>query len=1211
LWCVVTVDFNDGLGGRAKRIENEQGDLIAYTGDLALSATTITNQSKPPTFVAEGYKAVWSDWSEATPEIPSYEIKKTLIADTLNNDGVLARMVAGGNIFIDADTFNNLHAHLSAGEDIHIQADSQLNNVAYGAAQTLHEVHKTGCYTCHSGILGYRETFGGTLEAGGAINVLTGNFKSIVEPTRNTTLDLPRIDTFQDNRATAKPTVEDFKVVLDTKVETITALQRNNKVSAGINETGAPNLSSLANLLVGQLTGHTNNAITPVFTRDLTNPSTPAEKIDLSAAYAPFTLAPQVEKPWLGAIETRPPYTDYGQFLSSPYMVSRLNYSPEHEPRMNGEEWERLRQVSTDPRRQGATLLTSNQINIQSTGNITLSGDLKAKQHLNLDAAGNLDSKAKLESEGAVALTAGKNLSQTGGGIKAQSFSARATNDLDLKGTHLTIEKNASLAAGNNLTVGTIQQTGSGKRGNVSTHYSYERGSQIDVGGHLSLVADNDLTVRGSKVKATRQLNTQAGHDLNLVASEDTRSVQTTTRPQQGFFGDLLARVLGKKPTTTTTTTTEQYKTTTGSTLEGGAGINAHAGNNLTSTATINSTGETHLSAGHDLSQTGAGIKAKSLVLVADNDLTLANKTQLHTTEDALLVAGNDLKLLKTTEKSSGRTGDTDWQKVRETGIEVTAGGDLTLGANHDLLLEASSAKAGGKLTAQAGNDLTLAAGENYDAEQWSKTETKKSWGGLKKKTTTTHHSEEHLTHVGSSLEGNTGVSIEAGNNAQLVGAKVKSGSNLEVTTGNALQILATEDKHIVTHDEQKKSSFAGITYSKSNNNSLSERTQASGSISDAMGDMSTTSGGSSTFQASQLNVRGTLNIKAGGGVNLLSFANTDSLNNQSSSTSFGGALSSASADTVQQSTVLGSTLNAKHINIDAQSIGVEASQIQAQTVALIADSVALISGKNSLYENHTRDDSGLLLREIETSGHIQQDAVASTITAESLTLNGKALVDATFSTENLIKSISSEGNLTDAQLTTLKAKLQSEQWHETQTTLSKMGTLIVQAVTTYLTAGVGSGLSTGVGKLADVMVQQALKNAANQVTQAMLTAALTGNNPQLDFDQILKGAVQSAVLAGVNAKLDQQFGLSALEKTDTLGKLQQATLHSVTQTAMMGGDFAKNLQANLTDLAGAELATLIGDQKSNLGTLGYNASHAALGCALAVAKKVTAPAGY
>ncbi len=138
-----------------------------------------------------------------------------------------------------------------------------------------------------------------------------------------------------------------------------------------------------------------------------------------------------------------------------------------------------------------------------------------------------------------------------------------------------------------------------------------------------------------------------------------------------------------------------------------------------------------------------------------------------------------------------------------------------------------------------AGNDLNVEAGENYQSHEYHRSETKKKWYG-KKTTTTTDHFEEHLTHTASSLSGKGGVSLEAGNDTTLVGSNLKSGSNLDITIGGQLNILAAEDKHIVQHDQQTKKSFLGINYGKSSSSTRSTQTQASGSVSEAMGDMAT-----------------------------------------------------------------------------------------------------------------------------------------------------------------------------------------------------------------------------------------------------------------------------------------------------------------------------------------------------------------------------------
>ncbi|WP_287602553.1 hemagglutinin repeat-containing protein, partial [Thiothrix sp.] len=582
--------------------------------------------------VLASFTSISSQWDTIrTVTGAGYEIKKTLIADVLNHDGVLGQMVAGGNVNIDSDTFNNLHANVSAGADIAITAASTLTNTAYGASQTLHEVHKTGCFTCHSGQLGYRETFGGLIEAKGDITLITGNYSSSVEATRNTSFNLPHLDEFHDVRAASLPTPRDFKVLLDVQSPIFSDAVRRQQVDANGN---------------------------------------PLNLGNLGGAYHPFAVSPQSTLPYTNALETRFPYVNYGAFLSSAYLSARLKYSPEHEPRMNGDEWAGLRLLSNAVAnlrpsdtigqgqaantRNGSTQLSGNNVRVYASGNISVTGgNTQAKQNLTLSANGDLDTQA-------AALSAGGNL---------------------------------LAAAGNNLT----------------------------------------------------------------LATSTTASGGNTT-----------------------------------------------------------------------------------------------------------LWAGNNLQLASTTQTSSGTRGDIKWTNSREVGNSISSSGNLTLVAGNDLGIRASTATAEGQLTASAGNDLNVEAGENYQSHEYHRSETKKSWGGLKKKTTTTDHFEEHLTHTASSLSGKGGVSLEAGNTTTLVGSDLKTDGNLAIATGGELAILAAEDKHVVQHDQKSKSSFLGINYGKSTSSTRSTQTQANGSVSEAMGDMATTSGGSSTFQASQFQAGGNITLKAG-----------------------------------------------------------------------------------------------------------------------------------------------------------------------------------------------------------------------------------------------------------------------------------------------------------------------------------------------------------
>lgn len=158
--------------------------------------------------------------------------------------------------------------HQQNQQMIAITVAASLTNVAYGASQTLHEVHKTGCFTCHAGQLGYRETVGGLLEAKGNITLVTGNYTSSVEATRNTLFNLPPVNEFHDVRAASNPTPHDFKVLLDVQSPHFSDAVRSQQVDTN----GNP-------LDLSAVGGNYNPVTLPTLS-------------DLGGAYNPFTLPP-------------------------------------------------------------------------------------------------------------------------------------------------------------------------------------------------------------------------------------------------------------------------------------------------------------------------------------------------------------------------------------------------------------------------------------------------------------------------------------------------------------------------------------------------------------------------------------------------------------------------------------------------------------------------------------------------------------------------------------------------------------------------------------------------------------------------------------------------------------------------------------------------------------------------------------------------------
>ena len=91
---------------------------------------------------------------------------------------------------------------------------------------------------------------------------------------------------------------------------------------------------------------------------------------------------------------------------------------------------------------------------------------------------------------------------------------------------------------------------------------------------------------------------------------------------------------------------------------------------------------------------------------------------------------------------------------------------------------------------------------------------------------------------------------------------------------------------------------------------------------------------------------------------------------------------------------------------------------------------------------------------------------------------------------------------------------------------------MIVQAAVMYFTAGAGAGLIEVGNTVAQAMVDQAVNSMINQVTTELATAALTGNDPNLDMNAMFESAIQSAALVGMTSSIDTQFGFDAVDPT-------------------------------------------------------------------------------
>ncbi|MCC5069413.1 hemagglutinin repeat-containing protein [Xanthomonas campestris] len=237
------------------------------------------------------------------------------------------------------------------------------------------------------------------------------------------------------------------------------------------------------------------------------------------------------------------------------------------------------------------------------------------------------------------------------------------------------------------------------------------------------------------------------------------------------------------------------------------------AGNNLVSEASkaingvgilsgITASNTLQLFAGNDMTLTGTRVQADgSAALIAGNNLSLTpsalrndngllrggDAVSVTTGKDLVMSAGNDLQLHGVTIKAGGSaalqagnnlslTPTTGLDGKVATRTNISTGDSLQLTAGNDLTIRQAEVKAGGDLIAAAGNNLNVESVLNE-----SETNSYKSRNGKTRVTTTTTTQtidQQALTAGGNLI-------LSAGNDVNLVAAKLDAGKGLGISAGN------------------------------------------------------------------------------------------------------------------------------------------------------------------------------------------------------------------------------------------------------------------------------------------------------------------------------------------------------------------------------------------------------------------------------------------
>jgi filamentous hemagglutinin len=547
-----------------------------------------------------------------------------------------------------------------------------------------------------------------------------------------------------------------------------------------------------------------------------------------------YTVRTNPSSPYL--VETDPRFTQYSQFISSDYMMDQLAIDPSDMRKRLGDGFYEQRTVldqiasltgrrflddNTDALAQYRTLMDAG-VRVARQFDLSVGIALTPEQMANLTqdmvwlASATVDGQQVLVPVVYLSAAHAKALAAGGATIAGKNVILTASGDITNNGT-IAASDSAQLTAANLLNSGTLS---AGHNLSINAAQNILNGGTIGAGGNVSLVAGNDVSI-------------------GVEAAAALGAVDLT-----GLSGPMSAVALGN--------------------LQPGS---------------IGSGGNLAISAGRDLNLDIAPVTAGSnLSLAAGRDLTVT-ATAISAGKDAQLLAGRDLSLA-----AIGHTVHTEGPHYDHTDTttnwvsSVTAGGNLSVVAGHDLASEGAQLGAGNILAVGAGRDLTLdtvtdvASGLTHAAE--GRTAVSES------------HRDETLQ--GSTLSGANGVVVSADRDLAATAATIGSVRGAVVLgAGHDLTLAAEQENHTAskdtTHTRSGLLSSSTTTTRDASSDSYAVGTALSGS------NVTLSAGHDLTTQGTQVSATQDIGLSAGHDVLLGAAQDTHSEEHDRTTTKRGG----------------------------------------------------------------------------------------------------------------------------------------------------------------------------------------------------------------------------------------------------------------------------------------------------------------------------------
>ncbi|ENT6556524.1 hemagglutinin repeat-containing protein [Escherichia coli] len=404
----------------------------------------------------------------------------------------------------------------------------------------------------------------------------------------------------------------------------------------------------------------------------------------------------------------------------------------------------------------------------------------------------------------------------TGSELNGDTVSIGAGHNLNVTGSSVAGDNRVSLAAGNNLSIGTLtesnrethlkQEKKSGLMSSGGVGFSVgsqslkvtdtatdttQKGSTVgSVHGDVSLQAGNRLTVNGSDLIAGRDM-ALSGKEVSITAATD-QHVQTHTVEQKTSGLTLALSGTAGSALNTTVETVQAAKSAGNSRLEALQGVKAAL------------SGAQAVQAGRLAEAQGNQKENNNTVGISLSYGSQSSKSEQQSEQTvakgSTLTAGNNLSIQATGSGAKGVDGDLTIQ-----GSQIKAGNNVLLQANRDVNLVSAenTSKLEGKNTSSGGS-VGVGIGVGPGGSGFSLSASVNQGKGSEKGNGTTHT--ETTVDAGKQL------TIISGRDTTLTGAQA-GGETVKVDAGRHLTLTSEQDSDRYDSKQQNASAGGSFTF--------------------------------------------------------------------------------------------------------------------------------------------------------------------------------------------------------------------------------------------------------------------------------------------------------------------------------------------------------------------------------------------------------------